>query len=246
MLTAQGDLAASRNLIGRAESALREALVLTERLAHDYPAVIAYQGELAVSRASLGVLYSGSGRPNEAATALEGARETWTRLTRDRPAMLQFVLDLARCDRHLGDLYRRTGRRIEAESALKEGRTLCERAARDHPQLPVFACVLSETLVRLGDLADDDGKPALAQRLVLPGDRRTRPGPRDAAAAGGAAQSTLLEAYAKRAESLARSGAHALALPDWQRALTLADGPDRDRLQLRRMDLAMPTDPFAR
>jgi tetratricopeptide (TPR) repeat protein len=143
-----------------AESPLRAATTLYERLAVDYSAVPAYRRELARSRGALAVLLADSGRLPEAEVAYRSARTLQEKLVAEKPSDPEHRADLALAIDHLGVLFNRTGRNAESESAHRAALVIREKLVADFPAEAGYRESLAAGHTNIGKLLYDQGRAA--------------------------------------------------------------------------------------
>jgi tetratricopeptide (TPR) repeat protein len=142
----------------------------------------------------------------------------------------EYRRELARSHGNLGNLLKTQGKRPEAEAHYRQAVALGERLVADFPRVPAYAVSLGGSYCNFGLVLTEGGQPAqalewyaqairvLQQALDRTPDVRAR--------------EFLRKSHANRAVALGRIGRHAEAVPDWDRAIALDEGPQRptDRL----------------
>ena len=91
-------------------NSLEKALAIKERLAHENPAVTAFQVALGASYFQIGNLQSATGQRAKALASHERARAIRERLARENMSVTQFQLDLAGSHNNIGLLQNEMGR----------------------------------------------------------------------------------------------------------------------------------------
>ena len=89
-------------------------LDIRKRLAHENPTVTEYEGALAASHHSIGVLYSQTGMWAEALVAWKKALGIWERLDRENPTVIDYPIAVAGSHYNIGMVYSRTGKLADA------------------------------------------------------------------------------------------------------------------------------------
>ena len=214
-----------------AEEHFRRSIKLFEKLADEFPAVAVYRVQAARGYFNLGHLLND--KPKEAETAYHQAILLHEKLAVDFPAKPGYRQDLAEELSDLGALLSQ----IEPPR-LAEAATYYQRAIDVEQKLTVefptdvdLQIKLAAILGNLGNAVRDQGQVeasvswyakviALLDPIVAK-DRRAA-----------TAQRYLRNAYWDRANALGQLGQFAKAVSDWQHALDLDDGPDRDSIRL--------------
>ena len=97
------------------------------------PAVIDYQGDLALSYNNLGTLHSERGETKAAIEAYRRAAEIRRQLLRKAPSVIRFRADVAVSCNNLGRLYSESGDQEAARGPLDEAIGLFEQLVSDYP-----------------------------------------------------------------------------------------------------------------
>src|SRR5262249_19870728 len=149
----------------------------------------------------------------------------------DFPAVPGYRRDLAASHNNLGNLLVALGRLPEAEAAYRAALALREKLAADFRAVPAYAVDLGGSACNFGNLVRDRGGRAGAlgwyAKAVATLEPVHRAEPRLADA-----RRFLRNSHWGLALALGRLGRDAEALRDWDRALELDDGSDRDALRL--------------
>jgi serine/threonine-protein kinase len=230
-----GNVLLSLSRHAEAEAAYRRAIAIRERLAADYPAVPGYRRSLAMGFDGMGSLLYLRGKRPEAEAAYRHAIELRERLAAEHPAVPSYRRDLASSLHNLGNVLRDLAKGPEAEATYRRAIAIGERLADEHPGVPEYAVGLGGSYCNLGHLLKDRGEPQAALEWYARALARLQP----VAAAGPGlmpARTYLRASHRGRAAALADLGRHAEAVPDWDRAIELDDGPMRDAFRLRRAD----------
>jgi tetratricopeptide (TPR) repeat protein len=166
----RADLALSHNNLGNllraagrpkeAETTLRDAIALQQRLAADFPASPGYRANLARCHNNLGILFSDAGRPREAEAAWRDAIALQQRLAADFPAMPDYQNELAGTLGNLSSLCCDRREFAEGRRLLEEALPHHTAALRANPRDPSYRkffrnnlATLAPTLAALGDHA---------------------------------------------------------------------------------------------
>jgi serine/threonine-protein kinase len=228
-----GILLAARRRWEEAQTAHQAARGIRERLAADFPAVAGYRQDLARSHNTLGNLLARLEKRTEAETAYGAAMEIQKGLVADFPAVPVYRRDLAASFNNLGALLANLSRWEEAEAAYHAARGWQEQLAADFPAVPDYAVDLAHTYGNLGNVRQESGQPEASLDWYAKAIARLEPvlgaEPRMVRA-----RHSLRSAHRERARAWTRLGRHAEALRDWDRALELEPGPDRNDLRLQR------------
>jgi eukaryotic-like serine/threonine-protein kinase len=211
---------------GSAEEACAKSQELYQTLADDGSGTPADRAELAAGQRLLGDLQRTAGRPDGAREAYEKALAIQEPLTRGSSALPEYEAGMARILNNLGLLEREQKRAEQADSAFRKALVLWEKLASASPENIDYAAGLCVTRRNLGDLAGEGGRAVAAVELYTQAVAALEA---PTAGRGESAEATaaLRNAHWRRAESLAGLGRHSEALPDWDRAVDLADGPDK-------------------
>jgi len=182
---------------------------------------------------SLGAQYLSTGRPALAETAYQRGCALLAGLTDEHASIPDYRYLLAAYQQAFGDLYLGAKKFDRAEAALARAKEIEESLVRAHPALPQFVVSLAKTQASLGQLAalSQDRRQALAwygQAVdQLAAALQKWPG---SIAAG----QSLLALLTTRANTFIQWDRPADAVADLERALTLANGPQRNGLRLTR------------
>jgi tetratricopeptide (TPR) repeat protein len=216
-----------------AETEYRAALVLQEKLVKQSPDVSGYRKELAASHDNLGVLLAGLGRPGEAEAYKEhrAALALRKKLAEQFSAPPSYRQELAASHTNLGLLLVRLRRHGEAEKEHRAALDLLEKMVEQFPALPDYVVDLGGGYVNFGNLEGARGQPQAAlpwydkaiARLqpVLATDRRLA-----------RARLFLGNAHAGRALALTQLNRQVESIRDWDRAIELAERPQRHEFRL--------------
>jgi serine/threonine protein kinase/tetratricopeptide (TPR) repeat protein len=146
-----------------AETAYREALAVSDRLAKDFPDQLDFRRDLAASYGNLGNLLSLTGRPKEAEAAYRDALGVHRQLVAaapDRPDLRQVR---AKCQLNLGILLSDMGRPEEAAAAYRDALALLTQLAAELPHRADIRQELALGHLNLGIVFSDTNQPELAE-----------------------------------------------------------------------------------
>jgi serine/threonine-protein kinase len=210
-----------------------------------------------------------AGRAQESAPQLKRAETMMQALVHEQPDNSLYRYELALTCRSGADLCARKGRRSEAEALLEEGLALGDRLTSEYPENPDYCEVAAALAIDLGMLKSRGGDRGESLRLfrsaLLALGRLAEPGP-ESHYQKARARAQLALAGAARPSSLADAGLEPAAsqldaaIDSLRRATAAAyrDHPgiaqdraldplrSRDDFRFLMMDVAMPTEPFAR
>jgi tetratricopeptide (TPR) repeat protein len=216
-----------------AEKEYRAALVLYEKLAEQFPGVHGYRQNLAGSHNNLGILLDGLRRRDEGEKAFRASLALYDKLVEQFPAVPAYRQELARSHNNLGLLLAGRSRLDAAEKEYRAALALQEKLAEQYPAVPAYAVELGNGYCNFGKLVLNQGQPQAAlpwldkafDRLqpVLAKDRKLA-----------TARGFLCSTHWNRALVLTQLNRHAEAVRDWDRAIELADGPERNYFRLQR------------
>jgi serine/threonine protein kinase/broad specificity phosphatase PhoE len=230
-----GNVARLGGRMEEAAAAYRKALEVRTRLADEHPSVNTYRHDVAVSHYSLAAVYRALGQLSQAETALDKAGSLFGQLAADHPAVPQYQHHLALCSRDLGLVYQATDRIDPAKVQFEKALAIWERLAAAKPaQAAAIAPEVGAGYLHLGDLLRRAGKPQEACARYVQAARALEglPPPRRQQ---GEVREALRGVHTGRAEVLSQLGRYPEALAEWDRALTLAEGPDRAAFQAARL-----------
>jgi serine/threonine-protein kinase len=233
-LTGLGRLAVNRRDHEEGLRAFLEARDIRQALVKAYPNLLDYQSDLAQIENNLGYLYEDMKQLPEAREAYQAAVARQRQLVKAAPTV-PYLADLATFNSNLGAFLSTTGERDAAEEPLLASLGIWERLAREHRDVTDYGVNLGGVCQNLAGLMLARGKPALALAwaehwvAVLEEVQRRDPDSADA-------RQGLATAKVSRLTTRAAAGAAAPGDPvaDWDRALSLYQGTDRDFLRGRR------------
>jgi serine/threonine protein kinase len=136
----------------------REASVLWDKLATDFPAVPRFRKEVAASQHNLGNLLRNLGQLADAEAAYRRALSIQEKLAADVPDEPKYRQDLALCHNNLGTLLLDQRKRPEAEAACRLAVTIQEKLATDFPAEPEYRQNLADSHNNLGLVLRDQSK----------------------------------------------------------------------------------------
>jgi eukaryotic-like serine/threonine-protein kinase len=139
---------------------LRKAMEIRRKLADDHPAVPQIQRHLADSLVNIGWQLAQAGKTGEAIdhyTQEEAIRRKLADSTSGTPADRDA---LANCQTNTADVLRRSGRFDDALAACERALAVREPLVAAHPEVPRYRARLGETYLRLGQVRYDRKDPA--------------------------------------------------------------------------------------
>jgi serine/threonine protein kinase/tetratricopeptide (TPR) repeat protein len=261
-----GNLLAATGKSLEAETEFRKALAIQKKLADDNPAFTAFRSSLASSHNSLGNLLSKTGKASAAEAEHRKALAIQEKLADVNPKVPAYRNDVASAYTNNADAARALGRLAEASNGYERAIAIRESLVQEYPTTPLYRSHLAYSLRRRGlarlKLDDTAGAAADARRaLALYESLPLRSGGEwfefsccYAALAGLAGRdgsgvsvddgtSDAEQAMALLAKALSMNHR---SLPIYRTESALDPFRSRPDLQLLMMDLAMPTEPFAR
>ncbi|GIW89846.1 MAG: hypothetical protein KatS3mg109_0278 [Pirellulaceae bacterium] len=146
-----------------AEAAYRDALVLNQQLAAEFPDHPDYRRQLAASYNNLGAVLYAMGRREEAEAAYRDALRLRQQLATELPNRPDHLQELARSCNNLGALLYAMGRWEEAEAAYRDALTLWQQLAADFPNMPFYRQELARSRNNLGALLYAMGRQVEAE-----------------------------------------------------------------------------------
>jgi serine/threonine-protein kinase len=232
-LTNLGVLLRQPERAAEAESAYRRATELRQALVARAPAVPQYRSELAGSLLNWGVVLQRSGDAAGAEAATRRATDLLEKLAADHKDVPEYRSRLATALNNLALMLLAQDRGADAEAACRKAVGHLDRLVADHPGIAHFAVDLGASYATLGTLLRERGEPRAALEWYAKAIARLQPvvtaEPRLAPA-----REALRYCHCARAETLSRLADHAAAVADWDRAIELDDGRNRDDLRLQR------------
>jgi tetratricopeptide (TPR) repeat protein len=211
----------------------RHALEVEEALMKEFPGDPDYPYLVASSKNNLALLFQDKGQPDQAETDYKAARTLFEKLTRDYPDQTDYQSDLSQCLNNLGCLYDATGRLEQAEKTYRQALGICQQLTETHASISQFAirlgglnCNLAHLVRRQGRLEESLTFYANAAR-TLEGVLRQEPRYAEA-------RQFLDNTEEGWAAALLALGRFAEAIPKWDRAIELTDGPKREALRFAR------------
>jgi serine/threonine-protein kinase len=230
---------------GPSEKASLAALAVKQRLADAHPERRDYQTTVAGGYSNLASLYVAMRRPGPAEEAAKKALTIWERLAGADPQPLDAQEAVARCHNTLGCLYVDTERFKLAESAHRKALVVHQALAKTHPEVLGYAIDVGGSYANLGRAALISGANSAAldwySKAARTLDEVLRKEPRQTRA-----RQFLANTRAGRAVTLTQLGRYAESLPDWDRAIELDNGQDRNHMRLGRADALARTGEYAR
>jgi serine/threonine protein kinase/tetratricopeptide (TPR) repeat protein len=217
----------------RAEEELRLCLTTWEKLTHDYRTVSDFRSHLATGHYNLGVLYADLHRPDEGETSYQKALELQEDLVRTHPTVSDYHSKLAHTHHNLGVLYQESKRPAEAETAFTRAVAINKKLTETHPTVTTYAVDLGKNYCHLGYLLKNQRKPEVAldwfEQAV-----HTHEAVLERQPAQADARESLGYVHDGRALALSLLHRYREALQELNRAVDLAQGPNRDLWRVQR------------
>jgi tetratricopeptide (TPR) repeat protein len=241
---------------------LRRAVAIQRKLADDNPTVTQFRFDLANSQCNLGELQAETGQLAEALATFRLAVAILQQLADDNPAVSRFHVRLAATYAGLAHVLRDLGRTSEARDGYERAVAIGQKLLESNPDVPSNRSALASHLRQLGLLrppaeAVADARRAAALYEGLParsGEEWYELACCHAALAGAAgSEGSGIPAAAGETEvQRAIELLHRAVAEGYRNAKAIQGEASLDALRHRRdfqllmMDLAMPTEPFAR
>lgn len=240
----QADLAATLHNLGRqhaeaddpqeATACYEQARAIRERLVKTDASGAERRAELASTLTNLGALLHVEAA-QKAEKCYQQARGLLEALVREYPDVSEYQMDLARACNNLGVLLRKPGQTGASVPLHRRALELLEALVAQNANVPDYRIALAGTCLDLGHtLRDAPAGPGVGPAEALPWyDRAVKElAPVLAADAQSAdARDLLAKAHWGRAEALGKLQRHRDALSDWQKALELSRGDDRELIR---------------
>jgi serine/threonine protein kinase/tetratricopeptide (TPR) repeat protein len=215
-----------------AETAYRAALTIVNKLVADFPTVPQYRRELGMTHHNLGALLYDQSKPGQAEAAYRAALTIQEKLAADYPNVPEYRQELANSHNGLGNLLLYGLRQQNlAETAYRAALAIRKKLASDFPDVPAYAVVLGGSYCNLGNLLSETNRfgdalewyQTAIQALgeVLGKDTLLV-----------TAKEFLRNAHWGRARALDKLERYAEAIDDWNRAIQLDEGPNRQQFRL--------------
>jgi tetratricopeptide (TPR) repeat protein len=152
-----------------AEKDLDQGLSIFKQLVADFPSRPEFRRELALSHNSRGLLLRATGRLQQAEKDFSQALRIRKQLAAEFPSRPEFRQELATSHNSRGMLLYETGRLKEAEKDYGQALSMWKQLAADFPNQPDLRNDLAGTCVNLALLHLQQGRWAVAKRLLLEG-----------------------------------------------------------------------------
>jgi serine/threonine protein kinase/tetratricopeptide (TPR) repeat protein len=215
----------------KAEAAFCKALDIQEKLADDFPTVPQYRHDLATIHSAHGILMVHMRKVRQAEAAFSRALRIWEKLAAAFPTVPDYRQGLATSHDHLGNVLSGQGKNDEAEAAYRQALDIKEQLVADFPNVPVHGLSLGGACCNFGILMQETSQPEAAlawfQKAISRLEAVLVEEPQLVQA-----REFLCNSHSARAQALDDLDRHAEAARDWERALELDDGGDREFLRL--------------
>lgn len=218
----------------KARQQLEMALAIREKIVRQAPEDFRYQSELAQSHNNLGQFYRMIDRLPEAMTHHKESLAIREKLAHDHPSVTTYRIALGQSHANLGGDFTKMGQLEDAASAFKRAVTIFEELFREHPSDIALAIELSSGYLGMGyffthQKQHENAIPWYSRAIhtlegAFPRGQFHRK------------RQTLCDAFWSRAQALCALKRYAEALPDWDRALVLDEGPNHEELRLNRAE----------
>jgi tetratricopeptide (TPR) repeat protein len=152
-----------------AEQDYDQALSIRKQLAADFPSRPEFRHDLAAGHYNRGKLLHRTGRLREAEQDYDQGLNIYKQLADDFPSRPEFRQELAGSRNERANLLHATGRLKEAEQDYDQALRIQKQLAADFPNQPDVQNDLAGTYVNLASLSQEQGKWAVAKRLLLQG-----------------------------------------------------------------------------
>jgi eukaryotic-like serine/threonine-protein kinase len=263
-----GQIGSVQSNTGHSAEALesyRRALTILQELVDDNPSVTDFRNQLARGHLSIGILRSDMGQPAEAMAEQEQARAIYQELAAINPTVPEYRRGITKCLNNIGNFLTKANRTSEAVVVYEQARTILDALMKEAPTVTDYPNGLAITLsglgrahLRAGDRAAavTDLRRAIALRqgqATLSLEARYNLACNHAVIASWAAEpgSGLSPAEGRAAADRAMAVLKAV-IAEGYRDQKMSTDSDLDALRNRKdfqlliLDLAFPTDPFAR
>jgi len=147
-----------------AETALRRAWTIEEKLVTDFPSVPDYKLRLAACRAFLALVLKASGRANDALAMFGEAFPVFEQLVADFPDSAAYWWELNEIYWRLQDMLLEDGRFQEAEKACRDCLAIMQKAPGNIRSVPRYRLVLGLNHHRLGEVLCEARRPQQAEK----------------------------------------------------------------------------------
>jgi tetratricopeptide (TPR) repeat protein len=211
-----------------AERHHRTALAIHERLAQARPDDPGPRNGLAESEHGLGALYQVSGKRDEAVAHYTRAVTIRTALVRDHPGEERYQAALAEDYVNLGLLYQQLSRNAEVSPTYEKAEALLRRLTEGHPAEMRYTLTLVGLDVNWGYFLASVGRSQESLARLDEAVRRAEAAVLQEPRHSGCRQRGV-QAHGARADVYEFLGRVADSVKEWDRAVELADGPDRFR-----------------
>jgi tetratricopeptide (TPR) repeat protein len=169
-----GILRSLSNRHGEAAAEYREAVVLADELAAQFPDSSEHSARAAQIRSNQAGSLMAEGGLEEAEALLRHNVAFWEKLKASEPANANAASKLVVNLGNLGEVLERRGRKDETEQALRRAAELRLAMTKDFPNTPHYFNHLGSILTRLSRLARERGDLAEARRLAEQAVENTR------------------------------------------------------------------------
>lgn len=222
-----GNLLLANRQWAEAEKDYGKAIDLLGQLTRTRPAIPTYWSELGQAHFNMGYGFLSQGKWKEAETSYREALVALKKAVSASPALPRFQIDLANAYNNLGVLLKELSRPPEAKEAYDLAIDLQSSLMKLYPTVGEYQIGLAGTYHNVGNLVRDQNqvqeslewyKKAIA---LLDGQDQSLQN----------ASLFLRNASWDRANALGQLRKHAEALKDWQRALALDDGTDKENIE---------------
>ena len=222
----------------QAESFYKQALDVRKGLVLEFPRKPTYRGALAQNHNNLALAYVRLKRMSDAEAAFGETISLLESLIREQPKVASFRRLMGSSCNNLGSLFLNSGRKRKAAAVLRKGVEITEALVKDNPTDVASRVSLGILHDNIGNcLRDSLDQPDEAlksyDRALSQLEAVVKQVPNHAEAVR-----ELIKNHSERAHTLCLLERYADSLPDWDRAIALADASKKSSLEPDRRDAA--------
>ena len=158
-----GELLALTGRSAEAEAQQREALVIRQKLADDYPAVAQFRSKLAGSRLNIGIGLAERGESSKAEAEFRRALALYQKLAEENPTGTEYRTREGACHDELGRLLVNMGNPSAAEAEFRTCLDRYKKLVDENPTIPAYLGGVASASDGLADVFRSLGRPAEAR-----------------------------------------------------------------------------------